>query len=585
MYMAAIADPMIPSMTRPVLFATEAKIMAAVVLIALVAPSLFKQMFARIEKVFGNLARRRGLAVLFVALVSLAARAALLPWLPIPVPGVHDEFSYLLQADTFAHGRLANPTPALSAPFETFHVLLHPSYISKYPPMQGLLLAAGQVLFGHPWFGVWLNVAAMCAAICWMLQGWLPSGWALLGGLLAVVRLGTFSYWANSYWGGAAAAIGGALVLGALPRIVRRFRVKDSLWAALGLAILANSRPYEGFVLVLAVAGVFVFMLVWKPFASFEAIARHVIVPLAICLTVTIAGMTYYNAKTTGRGLVMPYQVYLSQYWVAPALLWQNLPPHPPAYRYKVMPVSSDSEEGPLLPYQQSRTFSGFLQVSFSKLLVIGSFFLGPALAVPLVMLPWIFRDRRVRPLLWISGVLLAGFLGETWFYPHYAAPATALIYAVMLQCMRHLRVWTLRRRPTGLMVARLIPVVCLVMLGLRLNADFSPGWTWYGEWPGNIARAQMVQQLEKLPGRQLVIVRYSPQHSIDNEWVYNSADMESSKIIWARDEDENSNRDLLRHFPDRTAWLVEPDQSATAVLRYSPSTETEIAGDASPKR
>jgi hypothetical protein len=68
-----------------------------------------------------------------------------------------DDFSFLLAADTFAHGRLANPTPAMWTHFESIHITMQPTYMSMYFPAQGLLLAAGKVLFGNPWFGILLS--------------------------------------------------------------------------------------------------------------------------------------------------------------------------------------------------------------------------------------------------------------------------------------------------------------------------------------------------------------------------------------------------------------------------------------------
>jgi hypothetical protein len=152
----------------------------------------------------------------FTGLVTILLRVALLLVLPIPDVAGHDEFSFLLQADTFAHGRLTNPTHPMWQHFESIHILQRPTCQSMYPPMQGVILAAGQ-LAGNPWFGMLLASGLMCGALTWMLYGYLPPEWALLGGILGVWRFGVFSYWTNGYWGGAAAALGGALLLGVLP--------------------------------------------------------------------------------------------------------------------------------------------------------------------------------------------------------------------------------------------------------------------------------------------------------------------------------------------------------------------------------
>src|SRR5258706_11473571 len=299
----------------------------AAILWAFTFPHVGSSWFGRIEAGFSRFARRRALSVAAVGVLAVAARVSVLPFFPVTNPGIHDEFSYLLMADTFAHGRLANPTHLMWTHFETFHVNQVPTYVSKYYPAQGIFLAIGQVVFGHPFWGVLLSSALMCAAICWMLQGWMPPAWALLGGLLAVIRLGTFSYWANSYWGGAVAALGGALVLGALPRIKEKQQVRDGVWMGIGLALLFNSRPYESLFFAAPIA---IALLIWmfrNRSPQIRGRALHVALSLALILATAIAGMAFYFWKTTGQPFRPPYLVYESTYMSAPSFPW--LPPKP----------------------------------------------------------------------------------------------------------------------------------------------------------------------------------------------------------------------------------------------------------------
>jgi hypothetical protein len=491
-------------------------------------------------------------AVGAAAMIAFAAAALTAVVGGVPVPQIHDEASYLLAGDTFTHGRLTNPTHPLWPHFETFYVLQRPTYMSRYPPGQGLMLALGRLL-GNPIIGIWISAALACAAMTWALLRWLSVPWALAGGILTALHP-TMLEWSHSYWGGSVALIGGALAVGASQRLNTN---GDSVLLGLGIVILANSRPFEGAIL----AACLIAALVWR------RVTPRLLIPAAVIVVAGVLFMLADNRAVTGNAFRLPWIEYERQYGYVPPVAWGRL--HPVNYRIEAMRrMTMDL----VLPsYEEQHTIGGFLGAIPSKLAayVNGALQFIPdslmtrtsraqmtiglsvvALAVEILFLAPFFllgrilrRDVELRlaAVILVLFVLLA-LLPTLFPQTQYAAPIAPLFLLLWLSAIREI----FNRGVAIVLGAIWIAGFAVSLVAIRLIPL---------RW-GEVAQHEaVIRSLHHLGGAHLVIVRYTPEHELWYEWVQNGAEIDAQRIVWAHDLGDDAA--LLRYFADRTAWMV----------------------------
>jgi len=462
----------------------------------------------------------------------------------VPIPKVTDEYGHLLVADTWLHGRLANPPHPMWPHFDIY-ALQFPTYASKYPPGQGALLALGGLL-GNKALGCCLGAGFLAATMAWAFFRWLRPRWALLGTLLVLMRLAIGSYWHQSYWGGTVAAVGGALLFGALaPRLAPR-----PAMAALGLVLLAVSRPFEG--LLVALPCLFYLLARWSRLWRREGrrAVREPLVLLALLVPVS-AGILYQNWRITGDGLLFPQAGYVTAYNGIPDFIFQASFGKFEGHQLRAPQHTSQLAQA-LAPNPLKPWLGEALKALPARLAASLFFYLGIAGSLAFLLGLATFRREQALAL----AALITGTLGQsvpTFYFPHHASPLTFIFYYF---CLEGIRRAALLRWPAGpakghrpaYRLALLLLLAELVSTTLRfpslrpLSADES------------FQRAGFAKILESLPGRHLVIIE--PRSSPD--WVWNSADIDSQKIVWARTLDLESDLELRKYFAGRHVWRAD---------------------------
>ena len=498
-----------------------------------------------------------GVPIVFLVVFAVCVVSAWRGTYPEPV--VHDEFSYLLAADTYAHGRLTNPAHPHWEHFESFHIIAKPSYVSKYPAAPGLVLALGKLLFGHPIFGAWLAVAAAAAAIFWMLRIWFPPWWALAGTVIPTVRM--LLLWTDNYWVSTLPVLGGALLFGGFVKLTKEPRIRYSVLLGIGVAILATSRPFEGLLMTLPVG---VALLVWAGRKLRSRDRRSVfraVLPAAVVVGLTLTWMAYYNYRTTGDARTMAYSIYTDEY--IPAGEFAVMPrKEEPDYRHAEFRAFARWR---LDAWEASRERFGFNGPTWWKARKFFKFYIGSAMLLPLIIgLTRGFRSHRgVRFAVVTCLTVMLGSLVAVNYFPRYFAPILGVTMVPLVYGLREISEWRWRDRPAGRRIAIGLVLVYAVLLPPWMATRLSPS----ANAPRN--RTIVADRLENVDGNHLVVVRYRPGHSLHDEWVYNDADLEESRIVWARNMDPARNGQLIDYFSDRRIWLVELGESSVSLVPY----------------
>ncbi len=405
-----------------------------------------------------------------------------------------------------------------------------------------------------------------------MMQGLLLPGWALIGGLFTAAVFGAGHYWIQSYWGGAVATLASALMVGAFVRIMRRGR-RGFIWLlAAGSALGLLTRPYECG--VLAAALIIALIVIHVRSRSWIAL-RNLMLPYSCVMAAWAAFQMYYDWRVTGNPLKLPYILHEQQYSVAPSF-WifplRNVPRPSDPVIYGMHWTLEKSQYEELRNTGWVRKAAILLRRSITGDLCgyrsTVPDLLGPVFHV-LALTPVFWFSRRVRFLAALAGVIALSTCLVVWTFLHYLAPFVPIALALTFLLSAYARTLKVGRRRAGNILVAII-LLCLALPPLLIAHSAIANFINGGDIRYVKDRAHITAQLNRTPGRHLVLVHYKPENKQPRpDWVYNAANIDAQKIVWARDRGAVENRKLLAYYHDRRVWMLYADESPVRIEPY----------------
>ena len=471
------------------------------------------------------------------------------------VPIVHDEASYLLQAETFARGRWAMPSPPLPAFFEQFHVFVTPTFASKYPPGHGMLLAPG-IWLGLPGF-IPLVFNGLAAALLFVLVRRVTNGWIALLTVLLWLPMGGNLRFRASYFSETTSSVLWLLGWWALLEWRDTGRERWLILIAGCVAWMAITRPMTAVAFALPAA----IVVVWRiaQTRQWRALVRPALLGIAILSLLPI-----WSAKVTGSWRETPYALYSKIYFPFDAMGFglDTTPPERPlppdmqlmikalgpthvAHTARNLPtilfarwhaLFNDAFSGPRLP------LAFFAVVSLAVLPAAGWFAVATSFLLTLCYLS--FAHEPAWTLYYVEIMPLLPFL---------AACGLWATWLGLQQGTGEMRKVVLRRStPPAALAAAIFGALLLV----PARTDVVQA-----QRENEMRRAYKVNfadAVASLPGaHNMVFIRYAPWHQIHTSLIANEANLPDARTWFVYDRGAE-NAALIALAPGRTPYLFD---------------------------